>query len=575
MAHFLSHRRSTGLSPRLQVLGRRSGGVASRAGALSFALVAAAFSAACGSDEGDPDGAGGGGAGGGAGGAGAVGGGAGDDGRVPGAEWTFATPAEAGMDAALLEQACDYALRFDGNADGRPDTHTQGVVIVRGGAIVHECYASAGQYGTDGQGRPIPPVDKGPGDPATSWSVAKSFISTLIGIAIDEGLIDGVDVPMSTFFPEWASDARAAITLKDVLWMQSGLKFIEEYVDLNSEIVQLFNSADGNAFARNLRYQRPPGSNWYYSSGDSQLLGAAIQTVTGKAAGAYAQEKLFDPLGMRSAGWWRDGSGGTATYCCIDATPRDFARFGLLALRRGRWGDRQVASSGWMQEATTTMATRNPGYAYQWWTQGSLANDIPQYPDLFWADGLDQQKIFVIPSLDLVVAKNTLYNKPPGDEAANPGSGVLSKITPRGIGTYGTVGPLVWEDVALLAPIINSIEGATPVPFTPTQLGARPPDPALCRELTASGAYGTFCEPVHGCACDFCSVQMLDCNTSEACSAIVNCALETGCRGIDCLTPCETVINEYGGAATGNIAIEMALQLSECTVVNQCATSCD
>jgi hypothetical protein len=219
------------------------------------------------------------------------------------------------------------------------------------------------------------------------------------------------------------------------------------------------------------------------------------------------------------------------------------------------------------------MATNNPGYAYQWWTQGSLKNDIPQYPDLYWADGLDQQKIFVVPSLDLVVAKNTLYNKPPGAPQAAPGAGVLSKIAPRGIGEFSSVGPLVWEDAALLAPIINSIDGSRKVDFTPTQLGARAPDPALCRQEAQSG-YGAYCEPVHGCACDGCSVAFLDCNTSEACAAIVNCALETGCRGIDCLTPCETVINEYGGAATGSIAIEMALRLSECTVTTQCALSC-
>jgi hypothetical protein len=277
---------------------------------------------------------------------------------------------------------------------------------------------------------------------------------------------------------------------------------------------------------------------------------------------------------MNPAEWWKDGSGGTATYCCLDAPTRQFAKFGLLALREGNWDGTQVVSSEWIRKATRTLATNNSGYAYQWWTQGSLRNDIPQYPDLYWADGLDQQKIFVIPSLDLVVAKNSLYTKPPGPAQADPGTGVLSKIAPRGLTPAGgTVGPLVWEDVALLAPIINSIQGATRVDFTPTQLGARPPDPALCRETVQVG-YGTFCEAVHGCACDACSVQFLDCNTSEACAAIVNCALETGCRGIECLTPCETVFNQYGGAATGNIAIEMALRLSECTVVSNCGLSC-
>src|SRR6185436_19812388 len=113
--------------------------------------------------------------------------------------WTEKPPADFDMDPALLDQACDYALHFDGNGDGTPDMNTQGVVIIRGGALVKECYA-------DG---------KGPTDYATSWSAAKSFVSTLIGIAIDEGLIPGVDVKMSTFFPEWANDERANIRLED------------------------------------------------------------------------------------------------------------------------------------------------------------------------------------------------------------------------------------------------------------------------------------------------------------------------------------------------------------------------
>jgi len=133
----------------------------------------------------------------------------------PTQDWTVVSPEEMNMDKSLLEAACDYALYFDGNADGMPDTNTQGVVIVRGGAIVHECYAAG----------------KGMNDYGTSWSAAKSFVSTLIGIAIDEGLIPDVNVKMSTFFPEWAADQRRGIRPEDVLWMQSGLKFREEYVD--------------------------------------------------------------------------------------------------------------------------------------------------------------------------------------------------------------------------------------------------------------------------------------------------------------------------------------------------------
>lgn len=489
----------------------------------------------------------------------------------PTKDWTVVPPAQMKMDSSLLDKACDYALNFDGNNDQKPDTNTQGVVIVRGGAIVKECYASG----------------KGPDDFATSWSAAKSFTSTLIGIAIDEGKIPDVNVKMSTFFPEWANDQRKDIRLEDVLWMQSGLKFREEYSDINSEIVKLFNAADANAFVRSLPFDRPPGTDWYYSSGDTQLLGAALQTVVGKPTGDWAVEKIFTPLGMSPVDWWKDGSGTTNTYCCIDTPTRQFAKLGLLALRDGNWDGTQIVSKEWIHKATTTLATKNPGYAYQWWTQGSLAKDIPEYPDLYWADGLDQQKIFVIPSLDLVVAKNTLYTKPAGPPQADPGKGVLSKITPRGIfgvdpatgwPKAGTIGPLVWEDVAFLSPIINSIEGSTKVDFTPTVLGTRPPDPAACRQI-AQTDFGPFCEEVHGCACDRCSAQFLDCNSNEGCKAIIQCALKSGCRGIGCASPapagCGEVIQQYGGTGTGGIETQMALALSDCTVAAPaCATTC-
>jgi CubicO group peptidase (beta-lactamase class C family) len=471
------------------------------------------------------------------------------------------------MDAALLDQACEYALNFDGNADGKPDTNTQGVVIVRGGAIVKECYASG----------------KDQNSIATSWSAAKSFASTLIGIAIDEGKIPDVNVKMSTFFPEWANDARRDIRLEDLLLMQSGLSFVEEYV-ATSEVVALFNSTDADPYVRALPTKFPPGTNWNYSSGDTQLLSAALAVAIGKPAGDWAREKLFAPLGMGATEWWKDQKGSTLGFCCIDAPTREFAKFGLLALREGNWDGKQLVSRSWIHKATTTLASHNPGYAYQWWTQGSLKNDIPQYPDLYWADGLDQQKIFVIPSLDLVVAKNTLFGKPAGAAMADPGKGVLSKIAPHGFGGVdpaglplrGTLAPLVWQDVALLAPIINSIQGATKVDFTPTQLGARAPDPVACRAASKTG-YGTYCEAIHGCTCDKCSPQFLDCHGSEGCRAIIECALRTGCRDATSCTAaatCGDVITQVSGTGTGGIEVQMALNMSDCVVRAQCATAC-
>jgi hypothetical protein len=138
---------------------------------------------------------------------------------------------------------------------------------------------------------------------------------------------------------------------------------------------------------------------------------------------------------------------------------------------------------------------------------------------------------------------------------------------------------LVWEDAAFLAPIVNSIEGSTKIDFTPTVLGTRPPDPTGCRQI-ATADYGPFCEAMHGCACDRCSSQFLDCNSNEGCKKIMQCALAVGCRGIACASPapdgCAEVIQQYGGGTgTGGIEVQMALTLSDCTVaLPSCPTSC-
>jgi CubicO group peptidase (beta-lactamase class C family) len=461
--------------------------------------------------------------------------------------WAVRDPAVMGMDAALLQEACDYAFA--------PGMNTQGVVVVRGGAIVAECYAP----------------DRGPESYAASWSAAKSFSSTLIGIAIDEGLIEGVDVPMRTFFPEWDDSPKGDIPLQSVLWMQSGLDFAEDYSDFNSHIVRMSFTSDALGFALDLDVRQAPNTRWYYSSGDTQLLDGVIQRTAGVTSDAYAREKLFEPLGMRSAQWWRDGTDNTFTYCCMDAPTREFAKFGLLFLREGNWDGRQVVSADWVREASTNRATLFDGYAYQWWTVESDTS-WPLPDDLYMARGLDSQAIYVIPSLDLVVAKNTLYTKPEGDPVAP--DGWIPKFTPRGITPNGTIGPqcpAVFENAGLLAPIINSIEGAPQVDFSPTTCGESPDDPALCRDKASAERYGTYCEEMHGCVCDQCAVEFLDCDGNEACANIMACALETECRGIGCMETCVDVIQANGG--TEGAGAQLALHLSECTLA--CPTACE
>jgi len=483
--------------------------------------------------------------------------------------WTVVDPSEMSMAQADLDKAMEYAFGEGMN--------TQGVVIIRGGAIVAERYAD----------------ERDQDSPATSWSAAKSFASALIGIAKDDGLIDASDQPMGEFLSGWQDSAKGDIPLRSVLTMQSGLDFIEDYSDTDSEMVQLASAPDALEFAMGLEPARDPDTNWYYSSGDTMLLSGVIESATGMNAGQYARARLFDPIGMDSATWWTDQSGHSMTYCCVDSTTREFAKFGLLFLRNGHWDGEQVVSQQWVRESTQTLATNYDGYAYQWWA--SAANTAVDFPsDMYSAQGLDTQRIIVIPSLDLVIAKNTLYDKPDREEVASGtlGQGWLLDIQPRGgsgtddflmksgldflVGTIrvpGTQAPLLWEDAVFVSHIINAIEGSAKLPAEPSVLvGTFDDDPAACRELAGDG-YGEYCEAMHGCMCDECGQQFFECDGVPQCAAIIACALEVQCRGIGCLTPCEEVIQESGGV--DGAGVQLALSLSECADEPTCPLNCD
>lgn len=384
-------------------------------------------------------------------------------GPVPGGEWLVDAPEAHGMDPAVLEGAREYAF-----ADGM---NTQGVVVVRDGVIVSEWYA-------DGAG---------PGSWAASWSMAKSVASALIGIAIDEGKIPSVDEPMTTWFPEWAGTDREAITLRHVLQMESGLDWDEDY-DPNalfeSEIIQMVFEADQLAFAASRPAEVAPGSRWNYSSGDSMLLSAVLEQATGMPADEYARAKLFDPIGMTQVEWWRDARGHTLTYCCLDATSRDFARFGLLYLRNGTWGDEQVVPAAWVDESLAGSTASGGRYGYQWWLDGG---DGERYR-AFSARGHDGQYIYVIPELDLVVVRNGSYMKSPCEPVADPN--LFSRYPPSGlVRGQGTTPPgRGWNAAAFLQRIVDSVTGPgggtspasapAPTPAPPTNVADATCDPA-------------------------------------------------------------------------------------------------
>jgi CubicO group peptidase (beta-lactamase class C family) len=339
--------------------------------------------------------------------------------RWPGPEWAVSEPAAEGMAAATLEEARQYAFV--------PERNTQGVVVARNGAIVAEWYAD---------GRDAASL-------ATSWSAGKSFAGTLIGIAIDRGDIAGLDAPLGDFFPSWQGDGRGAITLRDLLEMRSGLRWNELADD------PVFHAATDDQLAATLArsLDHPPGTRWNYSSADSMLISGIIERATGRSAGAFAQEVLFGPIGM-TADWWTDAEGHTLTYCCVDTTPRDFARFGLLFARGGEWDGRQIVSREWVDEASHPLADV-PFYALHWWTNvsGLMVNGAEVR--LFTARGLHDQNVYVFPELDLVVVRNGLYQRVGDGSTVRTGGNHLS-----------TQQPASWDDLPFLTPILRSIDAA-------------------------------------------------------------------------------------------------------------------
>lgn len=352
---------------------------------------------------------------------------------VPGADWVVADPADHDIDPAGLEEARAYAFA--------PGRETQGVVVVHRGEIVAEWYAE----GADADSW------------AASWSVAKSFTSAVVGIAVEEGHIGGVEEPMSTYLPEWAGTEHDAITIEDVLHMASGLDWNEAYGGSGeeSQVVRMVTGeTDHLAFARARPRRAEPGTSWSYSSGDTMLLSGVVQEATGRPLDEYATEVLLDPIGIDQVDWWRDIEGHTLGYCCVDTTTRDFARLGLLYARDGRWGDEQVVPEAWVEASLVPGEASDGEYGYQWWLGDP--DGVPE--DHFAALGHDGQYIHVIPSLDLVVVRNGTYVKDPAPPIADPT--LFSRYPSDGyVPGRGTTPPDEWDDGAFLAPIVAAVGG--------------------------------------------------------------------------------------------------------------------
>ncbi len=286
--------------------------------------------------------------------------------------WRTSSPEEQGVDhgmlAAMLAEVEQKKLNL------------QSLLVIRNGTLVSETY-----FGTSQEVR------------HQLYSVTKSFVSTLIGIAMDQGKIDRLDRQIGDFFPEYAfanlDSQKQAMTLEDVLTMRTGLDWQEG----DPAYMALYQSRDWVQFMLDKPMAGPPGDQFNYCSGCSHLLSAIVKKTTGMNTFDFAKKYLFKPLGITNVRWESDAKGTSIGGWGLELTPRDMAKLGYLFLRKGQWEGRQIVSAGWVEAATQKhTGTDNPrGYGYQWWTHPTLA--------AYMALGRYGQTIFVMPELDLIV----------------------------------------------------------------------------------------------------------------------------------------------------------------------------
>ena len=229
------------------------------------------------------------------------------------------------------------------------------------------------------------------------YSVTKSFIATLIGIAIDKGDIAGTDQRIVEFFPERTfanlDDRKSAMTLDDTLTMRTGLDWQEG----DPAYRAMYMSSDWVKYVLDEPMIAAPGTQFNYCSGCSHVLSAVLSQTTGMNPRDFAEQYLFKPLGITNARWDIDAAGIPIGGWGLQMTPRDMAKLGYLYLHNGQWDGQQIVSAEWVENATRTHTETDGtlGYGYQWWTFPSLA--------AYTALGRDGQTIFVIPEKDLII----------------------------------------------------------------------------------------------------------------------------------------------------------------------------
>ncbi|MDB4973471.1 MAG: beta-lactamase [Myxococcaceae bacterium] len=304
-------------------------------------------------------------------------------------DWQTVAPARIGFDDKALTK---LATTADGN-----DSHC--LVVTRKGRLVGEWYWDDWTRDTE----------------APVFSVTKSFTSTLVGIAQDQGMLDISD-PASDYISEWQGSDSSDVTIKNLLSNDSGREwtFLKDYLEMAG------TASDKTGYAIALGQDHPPGSFWEYNNSAIQTLERVLKQATGvEDVATFAHDKLLQPIGMSST-MGHDQAGNTEMFQDLKASCRDLARFGYLFLRAGKWGNRQIVSKAWVKQATSQSTPLNAEYGLLWWLNkaghyvrpsspsrvegdGKMIDKLPE--STFSALGLNGQLVLVDPEHEIVMTR--------------------------------------------------------------------------------------------------------------------------------------------------------------------------
>lgn len=305
--------------------------------------------------------------------------------QFPQSDWQMG-PLENDVDTETVQQEIANTI-----GEHAATGNTQAIVVVHRGKLVAEAYGP----------------DTDATTPLISWSMAKCITHALVGLALGDGMLDP---KAAAPVVQWGNDARSVITLQHLLEMRSGLAWVEDYVVANTSDVidMLFGSGkdDHAAYAIARPRAHEPGSTWLYSSGTTNIITRILGDLLGDSPGSsqhinsFLQHRLFDAIGMQATAGF-DAAGTFVGSSYVFATARNFARFGYLYLRDGEWNGKRVLPTGWVDHARTqTVFDEESGFGYgaHWWI-------LPDEKHSLVAMGYEGQRIFVLPSRDLVVVR--------------------------------------------------------------------------------------------------------------------------------------------------------------------------